>query len=53
MADRFLAPAPPPDEGVAAQPLWRKLAWFAGLAVLSGASVAVAAYALRALLFLG
>lgn len=33
-------------------PLWKRLIWFFGLAIASGAVVAVVAYALRGLLFL-
>jgi len=40
----------PPDPGDALPPLWKRLAWFAGLAVTGAASCAVIAYALRLLL---
>jgi len=33
------------------RPLWRKLAWFAGLALASSAVTVLVAYGLRALLF--
>ena len=33
------------------RPLWRKLAWFVGLAVAGTTVTALVAYALRALLF--
>ncbi len=40
----------PPEAGAAAPPLWRRLAWFAGLALLSGAATGLVAYGLKALL---
>lgn len=40
----------PPDPGDPIPPLWRKLAWFAGLALASTGAVAAVAYALRALI---
>lgn len=51
MPDRF-EPTPPPDEGAAEKPLGVRLAWFVGLAVVSGGVVAVVAYVLRGVLFL-
>lgn len=41
----------PPREGE--RPLWRRLAWFFGLAAASALATAAVAYALRALLFAG
>jgi hypothetical protein len=40
----------PPDPGEPSRPLWRRLAWFAGLALASLAVTACAAYLLKALL---
>jgi hypothetical protein len=40
----------PPDPGAPSPPLWRRLAWFAGIAVASSLAVAAIAYALKALL---
>ena len=40
----------PPEPGAPEPPLWSKLAWFVGLAVASGAAVAAAAYAMKALI---
>ena len=47
----IIEPQPPPETGASAGPLWRRLAWFAGLAVAGSALTAAAAYAMRALLF--
>jgi len=44
---------PPPDEDAASGPLWKRLAWFFGLALAGTFSVAVVAYGLRALLRVG
>jgi hypothetical protein len=41
---------PPPEPGQPLAPLWKRLAWFAGLAVSAAIATAVVAYALRALL---
>ncbi|HEY3696422.1 DUF2474 domain-containing protein [Phenylobacterium sp.] len=41
---------PPPDPGAPATPLWKRLAWFFGLAAASMLAVAGAAYLLKALL---
>lgn len=38
----------PPEPGDPLPPLWRRLAWFAGLGLLSAGGVAAVAYALRA-----
>jgi hypothetical protein len=40
----------PPERTSLRPPLWRRLAWFVGLAALAGSSTALAAYALKALL---
>jgi hypothetical protein len=41
----------PPEPGEAdSRPLWRKLAWFAGLAAASAGATAAVAYGLRALI---
>ena len=40
----------PPEPGEAAGPLWKRLAWFAGLSVTGALSCAVIAYALKMLL---
>ena len=41
---------PPPQPGTELPPLWKRLAWFGGLAVTGAASCAGIAYALRLLL---
>ena len=40
----------PPEPGVALPPLWKRLAWFGGLAITGAASCAAIAYALKLLL---
>ena len=40
----------PPGPGDPPRPLWRRLAWFAGLALASALTTALAAYGLKALL---
>ncbi|HMO44069.1 MAG TPA: hypothetical protein PKB04_12285 [Phenylobacterium sp.] len=40
----------PPDEGEPRPPVWRRLAWFAGLALAGLAATAAVAYAPRAML---
>jgi hypothetical protein len=40
----------PPEPGAPTAPLWRRLAWFAAIALASAALTAAAAYALKALL---
>jgi hypothetical protein len=40
----------PPEPGAPSPPLWRRLAWFVGIAVASSLAVAAVAYALKALL---
>ncbi len=44
---------PPPEPGEDSGPLWRRLAWFFGLATVASGLTAVVAYALRALPFSG
>jgi hypothetical protein len=41
---------PPPEAGQPLAPLWKRLAWFAGLALTGALSCAAIAYALRLLL---
>ncbi|MEW5683480.1 MAG: DUF2474 domain-containing protein [Pseudomonadota bacterium] len=41
---------PPPEVGAPLPPLWKRIAWFAGLSVTGAASTAAIAYALRLLL---
>lgn len=41
---------PPPDADAPPPPLWKRLAWFAGLALTGAASCAAIAYVLRTLL---
>ena len=50
MADQF-GPVGPSEEDVSS-PVWKRLLWFVGIALASGAVVAIVAYALRGLLFL-
>jgi len=50
MTDPF-EPVGPAEEQPDA-PLWKRLAWFFGIALASGAAVAVVAYLLRGALFL-
>jgi hypothetical protein len=40
----------PPEPGAPQAPLWRRLAWFVGIAIASVTIVAAAAYGLKALL---
>jgi uncharacterized membrane protein YagU involved in acid resistance len=41
----------PPAPGEApARPLWQRLAWFVGIAILSGVATALVAYGIEALL---
>lgn len=49
MAD-LIEPTPPGDETAAPRSLIAQLGWFAAIALMSVAVVAVAAYALKALL---
>ncbi|HRD46179.1 MAG TPA: hypothetical protein PLF78_06835 [Caulobacter sp.] len=41
---------PPPEEGDAIAPLWKRLGWFLGIALASTLATAGVAYALKALL---
>ncbi|WP_340644912.1 DUF2474 domain-containing protein [Phenylobacterium sp.] len=41
---------PPPDPGAPLAPLWKRLAWFSGIAVASTTVVALVAYAMKAVL---
>lgn len=49
----IIRPVPPPEPGEDSGPLWRRLAWFFGIAAAASGLTAVAAYALRALPFSG
>ncbi len=40
----------PPEPGAPARPLWRRLAWFVGLAGAAALATAAVAYGLKALL---
>ncbi|MGK0266776.1 MAG: hypothetical protein ACI82N_001029 [Maricaulis sp.] len=51
MREDFFTPAPPPEPDDT-RPLGQKLAWFFGLCLAGVGAVAIAAYALRTLLFL-
>ena len=41
---------PPPEPGAPLAPLWRRVAWFAGIAVAASLATAAVAYLLKALL---
>ncbi|WP_293675959.1 hypothetical protein [uncultured Phenylobacterium sp.] len=41
---------PPPEPGAALRPLWQRLAWFVGLAVMGAGATAGVSYAMRLLL---
>ena len=41
---------PPPEAGEPSPPMWKRLAWFLGLAVAGTVTTAVVAYVLKALL---
>ena len=47
----IIEPERPPEPGAPQAPLWKRLMWFAGLALAGTAVTAAVAYALRALLF--
>lgn len=49
----MIRPVPPPEPGAAPGPLWKRLAWFVGLAAAAAAVTAVVAWVLRALPFAG
>ncbi len=40
----------PPEPGAPIPPLWKRLAWFVGLAVAGSSITALAAYGMKALL---
>ena len=40
----------PPEPGAPLPPLWKRLAWFAGLAITGAVSCAAIAYAMKLLL---
>jgi len=40
----------PPEPGAPLEPLWKRLIWFFGLALLAAVSTAAVAYLLKALL---
>lgn len=46
----IIEPQHPPEPGAAQAPLWKRLIWFAGLALAGSVATATVAYALRALL---
>jgi hypothetical protein len=41
---------PPPKQGDPVPPLWKRVAWFAGLAIVGAGSTAAIAYVMRMLL---
>jgi hypothetical protein len=41
---------PPPDPGAPLPPLWKRLAWFFGLALSATLATAIVAYGMKALL---
>lgn len=49
----LIEPEGPDETGAAQRPLGRRLLWFGGLALVSLSVVAVTAYVLRGLLFIG
>ena len=53
MHDGFFEPAPPPERDAPDGGAWKKLGWFALLAIAGVCVTAGAAYLLRALLFIG
>lgn len=53
MADPVFRPTEPLPDGQAEGPLFKRLGWFVGIALVSMLIVAAVAYALRAMLFIG
>lgn len=49
----LIRPNGPDESGGSAGPLWKRLAWFIGIALVSVLVVAASAYVLRGLLFMG
>ena len=41
---------PPPEPGAPLAPLWKRLAWFVGLAIAASTTTALVAYGMKALL---
>ena len=41
---------PPPEPGAPLAPLWKRLAWFVGLAIAASTMTALVAYGMKALL---
>ena len=46
----IIEPEGPPGADAAPSPLWRRLAWFVGIALAGSAVTAILAYGLKALL---
>ena len=46
----IIEPQGPPEPGAPAPALWRRLAWFVGLALAAAAATALVAYGMKALL---
>ncbi|MEL7518118.1 MAG: DUF2474 domain-containing protein [Pseudomonadota bacterium] len=53
MRDGFFEPAPPPERDAPDGGIWKKLGWFALLAMAGVLATGALAYGLRALLFIG
>ena len=53
MRDVFFDPSPPPERDAPDGGIWKKLGWFALLAIAGVLATAGLAFALRALLFIG
>jgi hypothetical protein len=45
-----IEPQGPPEPDAASSPLWKRLIWFAGIAVAASAVTAAVAYGLKALM---